>query len=164
MKQRVVSLLALLCLALSLSACGGTSADGTNAQNEAETVMTREEYRGRVEELSEDIGSAMASLNGLSATDEASYREGIGTIRTMAEPCREFAAITDPPEIWTEAHARIAEGCGGFADSLEGLCDSAEAMLDGEMTAEDYNSAVTEYTTGLTEAAALLTEGFEMIE
>ncbi len=77
----------------------------------------------------------------------------------MVEPFREFAAISNPPETWTEAHAKIAEGCNGFADALEGLCDSAEGMLNGDMTVEDYSSAVTEYTTGLTEAATLLTEG-----
>lgn len=31
MKQRIASLLVLLCLVLSLSACGGTSGDGADA-------------------------------------------------------------------------------------------------------------------------------------
>lgn len=166
MKQRIVSLLALLCLALSLTACGGggTAAGGEDAQDEAETPMTEEEYQSRVEELSTDIGTAMASMSGLSATDEDSFREGIENIRTMIEPFRDFAAITNPPEAWTEAHAKIAEGCNGFADALEGLCDNAVSLLDGVMEPEDYNSAITEYTTSLTEAAALLTEGFGMME
>ena len=126
--------------------------------------MTEEEYQSRVEGLSGDIGSAMSSMSGLSATDEESFREGIEAIRAMVEPFREFAAITNPPKTWTKAHGKIADGCSGFADSLEGLCDSAEGMLDGEMAAEDYNSAVTEYTTGLSEASALLTERFGMME
>lgn len=166
MKQRIVSLAALLCLVLVLTACGGGEApeDGGDSADEADAPMTEEEYQSRVEELSSDIGTAMASMSGLSATDEAAFREGIENIRTMIEPFRDFAAITNPPEAWTEAHAKIAEGCNGFADALEGLCDNAVSLLDGEMDPEDYNSATTEYTTDLTEAAALLTEGFGMME
>ena len=87
----------LLCLAFSLTACGRTSGDEADAQNEAETSMTEEECQSRVEELSGDIGSAMSSMSGLSATDEESFRERIETIRAMVEPFREFAAITNPP-------------------------------------------------------------------
>ena len=60
MKQRIVSLLALLCLVLSLTACGGegAAAGGEDAQDEAEPPMTEEEYQSRVEELSTDIGTA----------------------------------------------------------------------------------------------------------
>ena len=126
--------------------------------------MTEEEYQSRVEELSADISTAMSSMSGLSATDEDSFREGIQAVRSMVEPFRSFAAITNPPEAWTDAHAKIAEGCNGFADSLEGLCDSAEGMLDGEITQEDYNTAVADYTNGLTEASTLLTEGFGMMD
>jgi hypothetical protein len=163
MKQRVISLAALLCLILSLAACGSgdSPAGGASSQNEA---MTEEEYQTRVDELSADIGTAMSSISSLSVADEESYREGIDAMRTMVQPFRDFAAISNPPESWAEAHAKIAEGCTGFADSLEGLCDSAEGLLDGEIGSEDYSNAVTEHTTGLTEAAALLTEGFGMIE
>lgn len=166
MKQRIVSLMALFCLILTLTACGGgeTSTDGADSQDEAATPMTEEEYQSRVEELSTDVSTAMASMSGLSATDEESFREGIEAVRAMVGPFRDFAAITNPPESWTEAHAKIAEGCNGFADSLEGLCDSAEKMLDGDMTVEDYNNVVTEYTAGLTEASTLFTEGFGMME
>lgn len=165
MKQRMVSLAALLCLILTLTACGGgSSSEEGDSQDTAATPMTEEEYQSRVEELSADIGTAMSSMSGLTATDEDEFREGIEAIRTMVEPFRNFAAITNPPEAWEEAHSKIAEGCNGFADALEGLCDSAEGMLNGEVTTEDYNSAVTEYTTGLTEAAALLTEGFGLME
>ena len=165
MKQRILSLAALLCLILSLTACGGgSSANREDARSKVDPAMTEEEYQSQVEALSADISAAMTSLNGLSATDEESFQEGIDTTRTMVEPFREFAAISNPPETWTETHAKIAEGCNGFADALEGLCDSAEGMLNGDMTVEDYSSAVTEYTTGLTEAATLLTEGFGMME
>lgn len=166
MKQRMISLLALFCLVLSLTACGGgaSSADGSGSQDKAETAMTQEEYQGKVEELSTEISTAMSSMSGLSATDEDSFREGITVMRALVEPFRSFAAITNPPEVWAQAHAKIVEGCNGFADSMERLCDSAEQMLDGEMTTEDYNSAVEEYTTGLTQASTLLSEGFGMIE
>ena len=167
MKKCLASLLALLCLVLSLTACGGgggSSTSGSGSQSKVDTAMTQEEYEGKVEELSADISAAMTSMSGLSATDEASFKEGIAAIRAMVEPFRTFAAITNPPEAWAEAHSKIAEGCNKFADSLEGVCDSAEGMLNGEVTTEDYNSAVTEYTTGLTEASTLLTEGFGMIE
>ena len=165
MKRCLVSLLAFFCLIFSLTACSSSaSTDDADSTSEAETAMTEEEYQSQVEELSADVGAAMSSMSTLSATDESSYREGIKAIRAMVEPFREFAAISNPPEAWAEAHSKIADGCNGFADSLEGLCDSAEGMLDGELTAEEYNSAVAEYTTDLTEAATLLTEGFGMIE
>ena len=170
MKKRMISLLALFCLLLSLTACGGGgdsaggSASGSGSQNGGETLMTEKEYKSQVENLSAEISTAMSSMSGLSATDEDSFREGIAAMRGMVEPFRKFAAITNPPEAWAQAHAKIAEGCNGFADSMEGLCDSAEGMLNGEMTTDDYNNAVMEYTTGLTEASSLLNEGFGMIE
>ena len=168
MKRHLASLLALLCLVCALTACGGgtssTDGSGSGSLSEAETAMTEEEYQKRVDEMSADVGEAMSSMSALSATDEATFREGIAAVRSMVTPFREFAAITNPPEAWADAHSKIAEGCNGFADALEGLCDSAEGMLDGDVTTEDYNNAVMEYTTGLTEASALLTEGFGMIE
>lgn len=171
MKRRLLSLLALFCLVLALTACGGggssadgSSANGSGSQSKANTALTEEEYETEVEELSTDISNAMSSMSGLSSTDEASLRQGIDTMRTMVEPFRNFAAIQNPPENWADAHAKIADGCNKFADSLEGLCNSAEGMLDGEMSTEDYNSVVMDYTMGLNEAATLLTEGFEMIE
>lgn len=161
MKRRLISLFALFCLVFSLTACsnGSSSADGSG-----KAPMTEEEYQSEVEELSADVGAAMSSMSTLSATDEASFKEGIEAIRDMVATFREFAAITNPPEAWAEAHSKIAEGCNGFADSLEGLCDSAEGMLNGKVTAEEYSSKVVEYTTGLTEASTLLTEGFGMME
>ena len=165
MKRRLASLFAIFCLVFSLTACtsGSPSSDGSGSQSKA-APMTEEEYQSRVEELNADVGSAMSSMSVLSATDEASFQEGIDPIRTMVTPFREFAAIDNPPEAWAEAHSKIAEGCNGFADSLEGLCDSAEGMLNGEVTTEDYSNAVMDYTNGLTEAATLLTEGFGMME
>lgn len=165
MKKRLASLLTLVCLVAALTACGGgsSSTDGSGSQSKVE-AMTEEDYQSKVDELSADISTAMSSMTGLSATDEDAFRQGIEAMRSMAAPFREFAAITNPPESWAEAHAKIAEGCNGFADSLDGLCDSAEGMLDGSVTAEDYNNAVMEYSTGLTEAATLLTEGFGMME
>ena len=112
MKQRILSLSVLFCLLLSLAACGG--GDG-----QANAPMTVEEYQSKVEEMSTDVSMAMASLSGLSFTDEASAREGIEAIRDMVTPFRDFAAISDPPESYAEAHAKIAEGCTLFADSLE---------------------------------------------
>ena len=61
----------------------------------------------------------------------------------MTASFREFAAISNPPEAWKDAHNKIGEGCNQFADSLDGLCNSAEKMLDGEMAAEEYNNTIT---------------------
>ena len=160
MKQRILALAALACMLLSLAACGAAEP----AETTAPAAMSKEDYQTEVENLSADIGEAMASLSGLSATDEESARTGVDTLRSMVQPFRDFAAISNPPEEWAEAHGKIAEGCTLFADSLEGLCDSAIGVLDGEVSQEEYTTAVTDYTTGLTEASALLTEGFGMIE
>lgn len=164
MKQRIISLAALLCLVLCLTACGQGSTGSTDSQSEAAAPMTEEEYQSEVQALSADVSAAMSSMSGLSTTDEDSFQAGIQSIRDMVTAFRDFAAIANPPESYAEAHAKIAEGCNGFADSLEGLCDSADGMLDGEMTTEDYNTAVTEYTTALNDAVVLLSEGFGMIQ
>lgn len=164
MKQRLIPLLALLCLLLSLTACGGDTPPADDTGSQAAAPMTEEDYQSQVDALSADINTSMSAMSALSTTDEESFREGIENVRAMAESFRTFAAINNPPEAWAEAHAKIAEGCTGFADSLDGLCDSAEQMLDGTMSTDDYNNAVAEHTTGLSEAAALLTEGFGMME
>ena len=100
----------------------------------------------------------------LSVSDEETLREGVETIRTMIAPFRDFAAIANPPEVWAQAHSKVAAGCTLFADSLEGMCDSLVQVLDGEITSEAYTSAITEYTADLNEAAAQLTEGLGMME
>lgn len=156
MKQRILSLSVLFCLILSLAACGG-GGDGQGS-----TPMTEEEYQSKVEEMSTDVSMAMTSLSGLSFTDETSAREGIEAIRDMVTPFRDFAAISNPPESYAEAHTKIAEGCTLFADSLEDMCDSAIQFLDGEISSEEYTEATNNLSTSLTEAAALLAEGFSM--
>lgn len=166
MKRRLASLLLLLCLALSLTACKdeSPSADTPDSSSKSDAAMTKEEYQSRVDDLNQAIGTAMSSFSTMSPTDEASFRSGIDSIREMTASFREFAAISNPPEDWKEDHNKMGEGCSQFADSLDGLCNSAEKMLDGEMSAEEYNSTITEYTSGLTQASTLLTEGFEMLE
>ena len=165
MKQRIVSLAVILCLLFSLTACGGGQDQaGNGGQDAASTPMTEEAYQEQVDALSADIGEAMASLGTLSASDEDTLREGVEAIRAMIAPFRDFAAISNPPEAWTEAHGKVAAGCTLFADSLEGMCGSLIQMLDGEITAEAYSSAITDYTADLNEAAAQLTEGLGMME
>lgn len=167
MKQRILSLLVLFCLLLSLAACGGgaSSAEGSaSVPEETAGEMTEEEYKSEVKALSSHISSAITSMNGLSDTDEGAFRDGIAAIRTMVESLRSFSDIPNPPETWAAAHAKIAEGCGQFADVLEGLCDSGENMLDGKVTEESYNSSVAECTAGLAKAAVLLNEGLGMIQ
>ena len=161
MKQRIISLSILLCLLLTLAACGGHQ---TSGEDQANSPMSEEAYQEQADALSADVGTAIASLGSLTATDEASLREGIEAIRAMATPFRDFAAISNPPEAWTEAHGKVAAGCTLFADSLEGMCGSLIQMLDGEITAEAYSSAITDYTADLNEAAAQLTEGLGMME
>lgn len=131
MKQRIISLSILLCLLLTLAACGGHQ---TSGEDQANSPMSEEAYQEQADALSADVGTAIASLGSLTATDEASLREGIEAIRAMATPFRDFAAISNPPEAWTEAHGKVAAGCTLFADSLEGMCDSLTQMLDGKIT------------------------------
>ena len=165
MKQRITSLAVVLCLLFSLTACGGGQNQAENGgQDAASAPMTEEAYQEQVDALSADIGEAMASLGALSVSDEETLREGVETIRAMIAPFRDFAAISNPPEAWTEAHGKVAAGCTLFADSLEGMCGSLIQMLDGEITAEAYSSAITDYTADLNEAAAQLTEGLGMME
>lgn len=168
MKQRILSLAAAACLLLSLAACGGgqqASPDATEpAQTTAPAAMSKEDYQAEVENLNAGIADAMTAMGGLSITDEESARAGVDTLRSMAQPLRDFAAIPNPPEEWAEGHGKIAEGCTLFADSLEGLCDSAIDVLDGEMDQEAYATAITDYSASLTDAAALITEGLGMME
>ena len=82
------------------------------------------------------------------ATDVDAYRAGIEALHTMVKPFRDFAAITNLPETWAEAHTKITQGCSDFADAPGGLRDSA----------------VAEQTASLTEVSALLTEGVGIME
>ena len=66
----------------------------------------------------------------------------------MVKPFRDFAAITNLPETWAEAHTKITQGCSGFADAAGGLRVSAGA----------------EQTASLTEVFALLIEGVGIME
>lgn len=170
MRKYLLTWAAALCLLLSLAACGGEEApagDQTPTEDQMEETaapMTTEEYQAEVEAANTAIGEAMLALSNLSATDEASLQEGLTSMRAIAEPLRELAAIENPPEEYTEAHAQLASGCTLFADAMDGLCDSAEALMAGEMTAEEYNTAGTDYMTDLTEAATQITNAFALME
>ena len=165
MKQRITSLAVVLCLLLSLTACGGGQNQAENGgQDAASAPMTEEAYQEQVDALSADIGEAMASLGALSVSDEETLRQGVVTIRAMIAPFRDFAAIPNPPEVWAQAHSKVAAGCTLLAHSLAWMWDRLVQVLDGEITSEAYTSAITEYTADLNEAAAQLTEGFGMIE
>ena len=161
MKKSTISVTIVLCLVLCLAACGQTGDDGASA---TPAPMTAEEYYSKVEEMSADIGEVMTSMSGLSASDEASFREGIETVREMAAPFREFAAIANPPEAYAEAHAQAAEGCTLFAESLESMCDSAIQYLDGKITADEYSTAAMDLTNKLNEAATLMSTGFSQMQ
>lgn len=163
MKKRLLTLTAVICLLLSLAACGGGQTPAEDQPEEA-APMTAEEYQAEVDAASTALGEAMVALNSLSATDEESFRAGIETVRSMAAPLRDLAAIDNPPEDYAQAHAQVSAGCTLFADTLDGLCDGAIAMLDGEMTAEDYNTAMTDYVTSLAEAATQITDGLTLME
>lgn len=82
------------------------------------------------------------------STDVDAYRAGIEALHTMVKSFRDFAAITNLPETWAEAHTKITQGCSGFADAPGGLRDSA----------------VAEQTASLTEVSALLIEGVGIME
>ena len=164
MKQRILSLAFLFCLAMTLTACGGQNGGASQDGTADTTPMTEEEYMAEVEAANTAMGEAMTAISGLSATDEESFRAGLETMRELSAPLRDLASISNPPESFAEAHAKISEGSTLFADSIDTLCDSATALLDGEMTAEDYSTAVADCVTDLTEAATQLSEGLSMLE
>ena len=83
------------------------------------------------------------------ATDVDAYRADIEALHTMVKPFRDFAAITNLPETWAEAHTKITQGCSDFADAPGG------GVRD---------SAVAEQTASLTEVSALLTHGVGIME
>ena len=163
MKKYLLTLTTIVCLLLSLTACGGEQPSAEDP-SENPAPMTEEAYQAEVEAVSAAMGETLTAMSSLSPTDETSYREGIDAIREMLPPLRELAAIENPPEAYAEAHAQVAGGCTLFADAMDGLCDSAIAVLDGELTAEDYNIAMTDYITDMTGAATQITEGLALIE
>ena len=166
-KKTIAMVLAALAAMTSLTACSGgqTAAPAGGEVSQAEAApMTEEEYEQEVTNLSQEVSDVMTSMSSLSMDDEDAFRQGVDTVRTMADSFRSFASIPNPPEHWAEAHGKIAEGCTLFADSLDGMCDSAEKLMSGEMEAADYSTAVLDYTDKLNEAASLLTEGMGMLD
>ena len=162
---RLLCLLLAALMALALAACGnGGQSASVPTPSPTPAPLTEEEYKAEVAALETGVSDMLTTMFSLSGgEDEASMRAAAETLRGTVTPFQEFAAITNPPEAYAEAHSKLAEGCSLFASCIESLCDDAIRYIDGEITEEEFNSndALNE---DANQAIELLTEGFTLFE
>ena len=136
----------------------------------APATLTEEEYIAELDALNDAAGTfvsvtsaAGVTINTASSTgDVEAMRGAVEDIRATITPFQEFAAIDNPPAEYAEAHAKIVEGCDGFATSIDSYCTALISLIDGEDVDIDTISA--EYTESTTAAATALSEGIAMAE
>lgn len=176
LKTRLCALLMAGLLALALSACtsgndGGQASNPSTAPTpSAPATLTEEEYIAELDALSNAASdfvsvtsSASTTIGTASATgDTEAMRGAVEEIRATITPFQEFAAIDNPPAEYAEAHAKIVEGCDGFATSIDSYCTALISLIDGEDV--DIESISAEYTETTTAAATALSEGIAMAE
>ena len=176
LKTRLRALLMAGLLALALTACGGDNGGGqasspsTAPTPSAPATLTAEAYIAELDTLNSAAGdfvnvtnSAMATISTASATgDTEAMREAVEEIRSSIAPFQEFAAINNPPQEYAEAHAKIVEGCNGFATGIDTYCTALIRVIDGEDV--DLDAITSEYTDATTAAATLMSEGVSMAQ
>lgn len=175
LKTRLCALLTAGLMALALTACsnsGGNQASNpsTAPTPSAPATLTEEEYIAELDALNDAAGTfvsvtsaAGVTINTASSTgDVEAMRGAVEDIRATITPFQEFAAIDNPPAEYAEAHAKIVEGCDGFATSIDSYCTALISLIDGEDVDIDAISA--EYTESTTAAATALSEGIALAE
>ena len=85
MKQRIVSLAALLCLVLCLTACGQGSTGSTDSQSEAATPMTEEEALVQTDLIGHDFYVFTNATTGLVNVIYHRKNGGYGIIKPKIE-------------------------------------------------------------------------------
>ena len=175
LKTRLCALLTAGLMALALTACsnsGGNQASNpsTAPTPSAPATLTEEDYIAELDALNDAAGTfvsvtsaAGVTINTASSTgDVEAMRGAVEDIRATITPFQEFAAIDNPPAEYAEAHAKIVEGCDGFATSIDSYCTALISLIDGEDVDIDAISA--EYTESTTAAATALSEGIALAE
>lgn len=169
-KTRLCALLLTGLLALALTACGGDTGGQASDPSSAPTptTLTEEEYIAELDALNDAASNfvtvtsaAGTTVSTASATgDLDAMREAVEEIRSTITPFQDFTKIDNPPAEYAEAHAKIVEGCEGFATGIDTYCSALISVIDGEDV--DINAVTTEYTQTTTDAATLLSEGISM--
>lgn len=176
LKTRLCALLMAGLMALALTACassnnGGQASNPSTAPTpSAPATLTEEEYIAELDALNDAAGTfvsvtsaAGVTINTASSTgDLEAMRGAVEDIRGTITPFQEFATIDNPPAEYAEAHAKIVEGCDGFATGIDSYCTALISVIDGEDV--DIDAATAEYTETTTAAAAALSEGIAMAE
>ena len=175
LKTRLCALLTAGLMALALTACsnsGGNQASNpsTAPTPSAPATLTEEEYIAELDALNDAAGTfvsvtsaAGVTINTASSTgDVEAMRGAVEDIRATITPFQEFATIDNPPAEYAEAHAKIVEGCDGFATSIDSYCTALISLIDGEDVDIDASSA--QSTESTPAAATALSEGIALAE
>lgn len=164
MKKKLVFALLTAMLVASLAGCtgGGSGSAGSAASGSTPSSagsastgsdrMDQETYMQEVDGLSTAAGEFVDTLqtamsNVTSATDVDTALAEIETVRDAKQPFLDFAAITNPPEGFDEAHAKLAASCQEFGDYIDVYVDTLKGGLDGSLDAETYQQKANELST-----------------
>ena len=150
--------LVVMMMSLALVACGNDDA------NEPQ-VMTEEEYKAKVEEISTKMQDMQTSINEKMATIDPTDTEAIGAVfEEIKAPFIEFASL-NAPEKYAEAQAKFKSGCEAMIQFL----DLAKEMTELQQNPESVDQATleekaTQFTDLLTKAMTDITEGATLAE
>lgn len=172
--KRFFSLMLVLMLALSITACGSkekssgsAAADAKTESNAAEgadsAALTVEEYLKEVESLN-DAGTALMTaaqeaneimLNPDATTEE--MQAAIEAVRATKEGFLAVAAIDNPPADYETAHADLAASCNSVAAVLDEYADVILSGLDENVDEaafdEAFNAVMVKYEAEFTALA-----------
>ncbi len=145
---RLLGLLLVGMMAFSLTAC--SQDEGTDGNTTAE-ALTEEEYQDAVTKLSEDFTALQTEAANIDTTDADAAAE---LLEGFKAPLEEFMAVV-PPEIYSDAHAKLSSGSQAMIDyidlliSMAGETDQAKLEEASTQILELVETAMTDLSEGV---------------
>ena len=150
---RLTGMLLAGLLAFSLTAC--SQGEGASGTTEGE-ALTEQEYQDAVTKLSEDFTTLQTEAADIDTTD---VDAAVELLESFKAPLEEFMAVV-PPEIYSDAHAKLSSGSQAMIDyidlliSMAGETDQAKLEEASTQILELVETAMTDLSEGVSLLAA----------